>query len=337
MRIVTSAMLAAVVASIGGMGGVALAQGAAAPAIVRGSYTVEPFTPSAPVTIQGTGVRLRAEPFASKDTPVLSSGSTGMQLTIVGIARQPDWDWYQVVLRNGQKAFIRSDLTTAPSRGNAGVTPPAAQPQPPVQPPQIAYVPPRQPEPTLPLPATQPAQPLPPIPTRPVNSGAISLTPGAATPQLGPAPVATRPAPPADNGLLSVSPAAPTPRFSDPAPAPAAPVTASTLPSTMASLGVAEQIRAQLNVNRCWTDSSSMMDAQRLKASFGVSFGPDGRFAAEPRLISPSAEPANDPAMMVFLAKARAAMRTCNAIGFYVPPAYYSGDQVELVLEFSAR
>ena len=41
--------------------------------------------------------------------------------------------------------------------------------------------------------------------------------------------------------------------------------------------------------------------------------------------------------MMVFLAKARAAMRTCNTQGFYVPPAYYSGDTRELVLEFSAR
>ena len=80
--------------------------------------------------------------------------------------------------------------------------------------------------------------------------------------------------PPADNGLLSISPSAPAPRFTDPAAAPAAPVTAATIPSTMANLGVAEQIRAQLNVNRCWTDSSSMMDAQRLKASFGVTFGP---------------------------------------------------------------
>lgn len=333
MRIVTPAVLAAA-AFVGGVaitGGVALAQVTGSPAaIVRGSYTVEPFTPSSPVTIQGTGVRLRAEPFASKDTPVLSSGSTGTQLTVVGVSRQPDWDWYQVVLRNGQKAFIRSDLTSAPSRGAASAAPVAVQPQP-----QVAIAPPRPLPPVIAAPVVQPGpqpvQPLPPISSRPLNSGAISLTPGGASPQLAPA---ATPAP-ADNGLLSISPTAPAPRFSDPAPA--APITASSVPSTIANLGVAEQIRAQLNVNRCWTDSSSMMDAQRLKASFGVSFGPDGRFASEPRLITPSAEPANDPAMMVFLAKARAAMRTCNTMGFYVPPAYYSGDQVELVLEFSAR
>ena len=119
MRIVASAVLAAVVV----VGGVASAQVTGSPAaIVHGTYTVEPFTPTAAITIAGTGVRLRAEPFASKDTPVLSSGSTGMQLTVVGIARQPDWNWYQVVLRNGQKAFIRSDLTSAPSRGQGTPT-----------------------------------------------------------------------------------------------------------------------------------------------------------------------------------------------------------------------
>ena len=331
MRIVASAMLAAVVV----MSGAAAAQVAGSPtAISRGSYTVEPFTPSVPITIKGDGVRLRAEPFATKDTPVLSSGSTGLQLAIVGISRQPDWDWYQVTLRNGQKAFIRSDLTTAPSRG-AGI---ATAPQ---TPPQVISAPPRpvQPIPATPTPVVQPQQPLPPVPTRPVNSGAISLTPSGPTPQLGTVP-SVAPAP-VDNGLLSISPTAPAPRFSDPAAAPvsapATPATATPLPSTMANLGLAEQIRAQLNVKRCWTDSSSMMDAQRLKATFGVTFGPDGRFDSEPRLITPAAEPSNDPAMMVFIAKARAAMRTCNAQGFYVPPAYYSGDTRELVLEFSAR
>ncbi len=320
MRLVASAVLAAVIAA----GGIALAPVSGAQvsgaqvtgspaAVARGTYTVEPFTPTAAITIQGTGVRLRAEPFAAKDTPVLSSGSTGMQLTVVGIARQPDWNWYQVVLRNGQKAFIRSDLTSAPSRGQGGPTIPT---------------------PVINTPAVLPQQPLPPVPSKPVNSGAISLTP--TTPLVVP-PVT--PSAPADNGLLSISPSAPAPRFTDPAAATAAPtpITAATVPSTMANLGVAEQIRAQLNVNRCWTDSSSMMDAQRLKAAFGVTFGPDGRFAAEPRLITPAAEPSNDPAMMVFLAKARAAMRTCNTLGFYVPPAYYSGDTRELVLEFSAR
>jgi hypothetical protein len=69
-------------------------------------------------------------------------------------------------------------------------------------------------------------------------------------------------------------------------------------------------------------------------ATFGVMLNPDGRFASEPRLISPTAEPAGDPAMMVFLAKARAAMRTCNNLGFDVPAG---GAQGEIRLDFSAR
>lgn len=355
MRIAASAVLAATLAA-GGASSLqaAVAQVGGSTAVVRTAYTVEPFAPAQPITIQGQGVRLRAEPFATKETQVLSSGSTGLQLTVVGIARQPDWDWYQVVLKNGQKAYIRSDYTSAPSRGGAASaslprpTPPAMQPpaQPPVYqpqtpPPPVAVIP------TAPAAITPPAQPLPPIPTQPpasqpLNSGgAISLTPGAAPPPRSAVPMTPAHAP-VDNGLLSVSPSAPAPRFSDPAPTPiidlpapgAAPAPA---PSTLSGLGVAEQIRAQLNINRCWTDSSSMMDAHRLRATFGVKFGPDGKFSAEPRLVTPAAEPVNDPAMMVFVAKARAALRTCNAMGFSVPQTYYSGGQGELQLDFSAR
>jgi hypothetical protein len=311
---------------------IALGAGVIAPAISQNSgqpvtsraYMVEPYAPPSPVTINGTGVRLRAEPFATNDTPVLSTGSTGLQLTVVGIARQSDWNWYQVILRNGQKAFIRSDLTSAPSRGNGAPAPvapnPAAYP-PPVQPVNPTVITPpvvtppviSQPPVTLPLPA---AQPLPPIQSQPLNNGAISLTPGA-SPQLPPL---SNPAP-VDNGLLSVSPTAPAPSF--------APVS-----SSLGAGDLGQNIRAQLDAKRCWTDSSNMMDAQRLKASFALTFN-NGRFAAEPRLVEPAAEPANDPAMMVFLAKARAALRTCNALGFDVPTSYAPGSEVRV--DFSAR
>jgi hypothetical protein len=361
MRFVIASTLAVALAA--GLAAPVIAQGPGQPAVSR-AYTVEPFTPPTPVAIQGTGVRLRAEPFTG-NTPVLSSGDTGLPLTVVGIARQPDWNWYQVILRNGQKAFIRSDLTNAPSRSGSTPTPvaqpPIAQPPiatPPVQPqPPVAYTPPVPPTPAY-VPANpaptyqpQPAQPLDPIPSRPLNnSGAISLTPGGPAPQLPPSPPASpTPAPipaPANNGLISISPVAPTPSFNTPAPValtPAAPISNATpaptasLPPTVTHLGMAEQIRAQLNINRCWTDSSNMMDAHRLRAAFAVSFAPNGKFAAEPRLVEPAAEPVNDPAMMVFLAKARAALRTCNAMGFTVPQQYYSNGQGELKLEFSAR
>jgi len=303
MRFVIVSVLAATLA-IGATGAPALAQGGGQP--VSRAYMVEPFTPSAPVTIQGQGVRLRAEPFTG-DTQVLSSGSTGLALSVVGIARQPDWNWYQVVLRNGQKAFIRSDFTSAPSRG--GTSPPAPPPQP-----QPVYPPPP-----------------PPVPTAPSSpGGAFSLTPGASAPQVGPAPLATPTRAPADNGLISISPTAPAPRFSDPVatPPPAGPA---------ASGSVSQMLRAQLDAKRCWTDSSSMMDAQRLRATFAVKLAPNGRFASEPRLVEPTPEPANDPAMMVFIAKARAALRTCNAMGFEVPADYFSSGQGEVRLEFSAR
>ena len=332
MRFVIVSALAAVlsVAAIAP----AISQGAGQPAATR-AYMVEPFTPAAPITITATGVRLRAEPFTG-NTPVLSSGATGMQLTVVGISRQPDWNWYQVVLRNGQKAFIRSDLTSAPSRGDSTPAPIASSPvtyptpvmppittapiaaAPVIAPPVVA--PPVMPQPPINLPRPT-AQPLPPIPTQPLtNSGAISLTPGAAATPLPPV---STPAP-VDNGLLSVSPVAPTPTL-----APISPARSSS-PSS-----AGQQIRAQLEAKRCWSDSSNMMDADRLKASFAVSFNANGRFAAEPRLIEPAAEPAGDPAMMVFIAKARAALRTCNALGYDVPAGYATGGEVRV--DFSAR
>jgi len=314
MRFVTISALAIVLGT--GALAPAISQVSGQPAATR-AYMVEPFTPASPITIVATGVRLRAEPFTG-NTPVLSSGSPGMQLTVVGLSRQPDWNWYQAILRNGQKAFIRSDLTSAPSRGDGAPAPVVSRPNTypaPVIPPSVVapvvappvLAPPVAPQPPIRLPLAA-AQPLPPIPTQPLtSSGAISLTPGAAA----------APLPPASNP-------APTPRLQPISPA------VSSSPSS-----VGQQIRAQLDARRCWSDSSNMMDAGRLKASFVLTFSANGRFASEPRLIEPAAEPAGDPAMMVFIAKARAALRTCNALGYDVPAGYASGGEVRV--DFSAR
>lgn len=315
MRFVIASVLAATLA----VGGVAAAQiSSVNRTTTRTAYMVEPFTPATPITIQGTGVRLRAEPFTTNDSQVLSTGSTGLQLNVIGIARQADWNWYQVILKNGQKAFIRSDLTSAPMRGDATATY-TAPVQPVGPPPQIAYTPPPTPQPAW----TPPAQPT-------QNTGSISLTPGSNTQLALPKPQANPAPAPTDNGLISVAPTAPLPRLSDPVNT----TTSSYTPSVSTSGSIAQDIRAQLDAKRCWTDSSTMMDAQRLRASFGVTFAPNGKFASEPRLISPAQEPSDDPAMMVFLAKARAAMRTCNALGFDMPPG---GAQGEVRLDFSAR
>ncbi len=309
MRVALNTVMVSVMAGLMAAGGTASAQVSGAPVSVqpaRAAYTVEPFTPVAPVTIQGTGVRLRAEPFTGNDTPVLSTGSTGLQLTVVGLARLPDWVWYQVVLKNGQKAFIRSDLTSAPQAGGARIATPAPAANPAPQP----------------RPYTTP------------QAGAITMTPqpnpaAIAPPSTAPSPIIDlpRPTPPAappvqatpapvDSGLISVAPVAPPPRL-----------------APTGSLG--DHVMAQLVDKRCWTDSSSMMDAHRLKATFSLAFGADDKLSAEPVLIQPAIAPTDDPAMTVFIAKARAALRTCNALGFDIPSEYASRSDVRL--EFRAR
>lgn len=174
MRGLAAAAVVVVLAS----GGVALAQISSQRGYSTTGYTVEPFTPSAPIMIQGSGVRLRADPSTGAQTPVLSSGSTGLVLNVVGIARQPDWDWYQVVLKSGQRAFIRSDLTSAPLRGSA-----QAHTVAPVSTPVLAATP--TPTPVSPGPALGPAQTfdLPPVqlstPAQPAapasNRGSLDL------------------------------------------------------------------------------------------------------------------------------------------------------------------
>lgn len=170
MRFVVSAVIAGVLAS----SGVAAAQVPGQPLVARATYTVEPFSPQTPIMIQGSGVRLRAEPFASQQTQVLSSGSTGLVLNVVGIARMGDWNWYQVVLKSGQKAFIRSDLTSAPSKGGGGPAAPTIAYTPTQPPTPPAYVPAAPPTPAYVPPTYSAPIPIDPQPVQiapPVNSG----------------------------------------------------------------------------------------------------------------------------------------------------------------------
>lgn len=169
------------------------------------AYTVEPFTPAAPVTIRGAGVRLRAEPFATPQTQVLSSGGTGLVLNVVGIARLPDWNWYQVVLKNGQKAFIRSDYTSAPSKGGASAAPLPAATR--IEYPPVSATAPTQTTPAAPLPAATRIEYPPISATTPAPATPI-------TPQTSDAPISLVPSSPLpearssnSGGLTSVNPA----------------------------------------------------------------------------------------------------------------------------------
>lgn len=202
MRSMISAAVLAALAS-GGMGA-AHAQFAGQP--VRAAYTVEPFTPASTITIQGTGVRLRNEPF-TQETQILSHGNTGLPLTVVGIARLPDWNWYQVILRSGQKAFIRSDYTSAPSKGGgvaAPVSPPSPQLAAPLPPPsRIEYG----------TPSASPAPVSAPLPLTP-QTPAPGYTPA---PSYTPPPVAYTPPPAYRPGVPSYTPPAPVPPSTPPA------------------------------------------------------------------------------------------------------------------------
>jgi hypothetical protein len=195
---ISAAVLAALAS---GGGGFAHAQYA-----VRAAYTVEPFTPASTITIQGAGVRLRNEPF-TQDTQILSHGSTGLPLTVVGIARMPDWNWYQVILKSGQRAFIRSDYTSAPSKGGAAAPAPATQLASPLPPPsRIEYGAP----PASPAPVSAPVQLTPPQPTAVYTPApSPSYTPGA--PSYTPPAPAPPPTQPAGGSAISLVPRSPLP------------------------------------------------------------------------------------------------------------------------------
>jgi len=197
--IVFSAVVVSVLAA-----GAGVAQAQIPIATAPAAYTVEPFTPPNQIAIRGTGVRLRAEPFATPQTQVLSTGSTGLVLNVVGVARLPDWNWYQVILKSGQKAFIRSDYTSAPSKGGASAAPLPAATR--IEYPPVSATAPAQITPAAPLPA----------PTRieypPVSTPPTLRTPTA--PQSSDAPISlvpTSPIPEArssnSGGLTSVDPA----------------------------------------------------------------------------------------------------------------------------------
>lgn len=86
---------------------------------------------------------------------------------------------------------------------------------------------------------------------------------------------------------------------------------------------VTDFIRAQLISNKCWTDHSDMADARRLKATFRVWFGRNGKFSQPYQMMSPTREPAGDGPLLTFVAHARRALDMCNKIGWRVPEEYF--------------
>lgn len=87
---------------------------------------------------------------------------------------------------------------------------------------------------------------------------------------------------------------------------------------------VEDVIRSQLISNGCWADHSDMADAKRLKATFRVWFGRNGKFAKRYEMISPAREPMGDPPLQAFVTHARRALDMCNNIGWMVPEEYFT-------------
>jgi outer membrane biosynthesis protein TonB len=82
-------------------------------------------------------------------------------------------------------------------------------------------------------------------------------------------------------------------------------------------------VMRQLLDNDCWSNQSTLADAQSMVATIRVRFGRDGRFSEEPKLIEPTRMPSGGP-FLVYVTRAFAGLNKCNNIGFKIPPEYFT-------------
>lgn len=94
-------------------------------------------------------------------------------------------------------------------------------------------------------------------------------------------------------------------------------------------------ITSQLIEKGCWADHSDMADAKRLKATFRVWFGRNGKFSQTPQLQEPTRKPANDPPLNTYIVHAERALNMCNNLGWQVPEEYFQLPQPQYIdIEF---
>lgn len=189
-------------------------------------------------------------------------------------------------------------------------------------------------EPAPPESAAAPAPAAPAAVAEPEDTVALDKPKPEAPKQQPKPPVKATPAPPAkslsadlDDILASISKDPPAPKRTDPR---ADPASGSSGPPRIGAgdmkrmtASVTDFIRSQLVNNKCWTDHSDMADARRLKATFRVWFGRNGKFSQPYEMVSPTREPAGDVPMLTFVAHARRALDMCNKIGWRVPEEYF--------------
>ncbi|MEZ6028556.1 MAG: hypothetical protein R3C46_02300 [Hyphomonadaceae bacterium] len=201
-----------------------------------------------------------------------------------------------------------------------------------------------------PVEAESEAAPAPAAPTAPPEpEDTVALDPPkpeAPKPQPKPDKPKATPAPPSkslsselDDILASVSKDTPAPKRTNPN---ASPASASNGAPRIGvgdmkrmTASITDFIRSQLVGNRCWTDHSDMADARRLKATFRVWFGRNGKFSQPYQLISPSREPTGDIPLQTFVQHARRALDMCNKLGWRVPEEYFQLPQPQYIdIEF---
>lgn len=94
---------------------------------------------------------------------------------------------------------------------------------------------------------------------------------------------------------------------------------------------IEDAIKSQLVSKGCFADHSDMADAKRLRATFRVWFGRNGKFSQKYQLVAPAREPFNDPPMQAFIAHARRALDMCNNLGWQVPEEYFRLPQPQYI------
>lgn len=79
--------------------------------------TVEDFSPPAPIVARASGQRYRASPSMAEDVAVLAETRAGGEvLNITGRLRQPDGEWYRVLLADGRNGWFKASLAIARTR-----------------------------------------------------------------------------------------------------------------------------------------------------------------------------------------------------------------------------
>ena len=179
----------------------------------------------------------------------------------------------------------------------------------------------------------------------PAEEDAISLEPPTEKPKEEPkkSEAKVAPAPSKTNSqtlddILASIDKSPKPGKTNAAPAPSATPEAPRLSAgdkrTMTA-SITDIIISQMIDKKCWADHSDMADAKRLRTTFRVSFGRNGKFSKSPELIDPSRRPVNDGPLNTFITHADRGLSMCNQIGWYVPEDYFRLPQPAYIdLEF---